>query len=855
MTTAGARSIPGAPGLAAEYEMLHELGRGGTAVVYLARERTSGREVAIKVIRATYAEDEEVLARFAREASVAERLQHPRIVPVHAVRQLDDGTVALVMERVPGQTLKETIRHTGPLQPARAEAVLRDIATALGHAHAQGIVHRDVKPENIFIDETTGHALLSDFGIARPIQGDTALTLTGIAIGTPTYMSPEQIDRPDIDGRSDLYSLGLVGWEMLSGTRPWDGESLYGIIFRQKQDALPPLDALRSDVPERLLVAIEGLLEKDRDVRWSSADEFLAQLSAEHPAPRRPRPLPMPTQAAPTETIQYRRPPSRSDIEMLLGPQRPAARRRGLLVAALVGIPASLVAVALLLSTRSPHAPGPELALAAESSTARPDAPSTSDAARGGARSRQGVASTSAGSIAASDRARPVPDSTPPPSDSVPAQMPRSAVGEQAGGDHATRIAIDHPPAASRTPPVNQPVQQSARRDARTPASAGRSSASASASSAPPTLHDETNTDSATDAAASAHHGTVIAGGVDSCLLTPSGAAYCWGGNDQGQLGTGNVARAAAPAAVAGDVHFASISPGLSHTCAIARDGASYCWGANDHGQLGNGSVAPSTAPARVAGHWRFQTVQAGIAHSCALGGAGRIYCWGAGSSGELGNGHRSDASTPVPVAGRRRFATLAVGWNHSCALDDAGAAYCWGDNSAGQLGDGTTADRDTPTAVGGGLHFVAIAAGGAHSCAVTAAGVAYCWGRNQYGELGDGTTTSHTTPTPVAGDHRFSAITAGGVHTCAITRDGGAECWGRNSDGQLGDGTTVNRTAPVPVDGDHRFATIHTTGAHTCATTRAGESFCWGYNIEGQLGDGTRTHRMTPVSVAMPNG
>src|SRR5882757_6344853 len=128
------------------------------------------------------------------------------------------------MAHVPGHTLKQLIAQEGPLSPAGAERVLRDVAGALGAAHALGIVHRDVKPENIFIDGD-GRALLADFGVARSMSAETQqLTMHGVAIGTPTYMAPEQIDGAELDGRGDIYSLGLLTWEMLSGRRPWEGE-------------------------------------------------------------------------------------------------------------------------------------------------------------------------------------------------------------------------------------------------------------------------------------------------------------------------------------------------------------------------------------------------------------------------------------------------------------------------------------------------------------------------------------------------------------------------------------------------------------------------------------------------------
>ena len=290
------------------YELVREIGRGATALVYLARDRTDGTLVAIKAIRGEFAQDPEVAGRFEREARTAAGLDHPNIVRITAVARLEGRALAIVMQYVPGGTLREALRTRGQLSFEEAERILRDVAAAIAYAHANGVVHRDVKPENIFLEEGTGRAMLSDFGIARSLESDHQLTMAGVAIGTPTYMSPEQIDGLTVDGRSDLYSLGLVGWEMLAGQRPWAGETLYNVIYKQKHQRLPRLDELRPGIPPALLFAIEGALLKRREDRWVSADEFLKRLSdAELTA--RPAPAPAPDELlADAATMVFRRP-------------------------------------------------------------------------------------------------------------------------------------------------------------------------------------------------------------------------------------------------------------------------------------------------------------------------------------------------------------------------------------------------------------------------------------------------------------------------------------------------------------------------------------------------------------------
>ena len=266
-----------------DYIVKRELGRGGMGSVFLARHRTAGHDVAIKVISSKYIADSDALSRFEREARLMTRIRHPNIVHQYELQRLHGGHVALVMQYIRGESLITILRRRGKLRFDETVQILRDIGLALEHAHANGVIHRDVKPHNILIDADKGSALLSDFGIAKATQGDAEVTATGMAIGTPAYMAPEQIDNAALDGRADLYSLGVVGWEMLSGKRAWEGESLFGIIYKQKHQDFAPLTLLRPDTPQRLLLALEGALEKEPERRWASASEFVEQLREDTP--------------------------------------------------------------------------------------------------------------------------------------------------------------------------------------------------------------------------------------------------------------------------------------------------------------------------------------------------------------------------------------------------------------------------------------------------------------------------------------------------------------------------------------------------------------------------------------------
>ncbi len=265
--------------LEADYEILGELGRGGMSIVYLARDRELGRDVAIKVIHTASSVDDETIARQLNEARTVAQLQHPNVVSIHAVKRLSTRGLALVMQYIPGRSLERAIHEDGPFAPERAESILTDIAAALAYAHARGVVHRDIKPENIFLNEETGRALLSDFGIALSAEMRQQRASADLLVGTPAYMSPEQIDGQPLDGRSDLFGLGLVGYEMLVGVRPWVDMNVADVMYRQKFDPLPAIAGVRGDVPSRLIMVLERSLEKDRAVRWESAQAFLSALS------------------------------------------------------------------------------------------------------------------------------------------------------------------------------------------------------------------------------------------------------------------------------------------------------------------------------------------------------------------------------------------------------------------------------------------------------------------------------------------------------------------------------------------------------------------------------------------------
>ncbi|PYO43155.1 MAG: hypothetical protein DMD33_07075 [Gemmatimonadetes bacterium] len=261
--------------LAGRYSLERELGRGGMGVVYLAREVRLDRPVAVKLLPPVRAGDERLRERFLREARTAAKLSHPHIIPIFAVDEVD-AFVFFAMAYVAGETLTERVRRRGPLAPSEAGRVLREVAWALAYAHSQGLVHRDVKPDNIMLEEATGRALVADFGIAGLVRGAAGLD-GGEVIGTPEFMSPEQALGEHVDARSDLYALGAVGYFALSGKLPFEAEKATDVLAKQVTEPAPPLASV-AGVPRRLAQAIDRCLAKDPAERPQTGEALAEQL-------------------------------------------------------------------------------------------------------------------------------------------------------------------------------------------------------------------------------------------------------------------------------------------------------------------------------------------------------------------------------------------------------------------------------------------------------------------------------------------------------------------------------------------------------------------------------------------------
>jgi serine/threonine protein kinase len=279
--------------LGSSYTIEGEIGRGGMGVVYQARDERLKRQVAIKVLPPELAFREEIRIRFVREAETAAGLSHPHIVPIHSVGEGPDGLVYFVMMYVDGESLGARLKRRGRLPPEEARRVMMETADALGAAHAVGIIHRDVKPDNILLEGSRGRVVVTDFGIAKALSsttGPSTLTATGVAIGTPHYMSPEQAagDR-EIDGRSDLYSLGVVSYQTLTGELPFSAPTVPGILMKHIAEPAPRITAKQPDCPPDLEACVLRCLEKDPEDRWPTADALRRALEARTTTAYQPR--------------------------------------------------------------------------------------------------------------------------------------------------------------------------------------------------------------------------------------------------------------------------------------------------------------------------------------------------------------------------------------------------------------------------------------------------------------------------------------------------------------------------------------------------------------------------------------
>jgi len=263
--------------IAGRYELVREIGRGASATVFRAHDRLLDRDIAIKLVAPALANDPSFVDRFMREARLSASLNHPNIVSVHDVGETSDHRPFLAMQLVEGASLDEVIKANAPLPLAEASRILAELGTALDYLHAQGLIHRDVKPSNVLIEES-GRLLLSDFGIAYARES-ARYTMTGMLLGTPRYMAPEQMLGGEPTPQTDVYAMGVLAFEMLAGTPPFDGTGT-ALMYKIVHELPPPLRSHAPSIPEGIEAVIDRALRKDPAERWATPGEFAAAFAS-----------------------------------------------------------------------------------------------------------------------------------------------------------------------------------------------------------------------------------------------------------------------------------------------------------------------------------------------------------------------------------------------------------------------------------------------------------------------------------------------------------------------------------------------------------------------------------------------
>jgi serine/threonine-protein kinase len=260
-----------------EYEIHGELGRGGMAAVYLAHEIALDRKVAIKVISANLGNADDLVERFRREARTSASLSHPNIIPIYAVRDVE-GLLFFVMKLVDGRPLDSVVRDAAPLPVSTVQAIFSQVGSAVGYAHRRGVVHRDIKPGNILVDDE-GWCVVTDFGIAK-VAESVGLTTSGMMVGTPSYMSPEQCLGKDVGPASDQYALGVVAYELLTGKLPFPGTSMMSVMYAHVNTPAPAVEDLRGDIPADIAAAVMRMLEKEPEDRFPNLETAVATMGS-----------------------------------------------------------------------------------------------------------------------------------------------------------------------------------------------------------------------------------------------------------------------------------------------------------------------------------------------------------------------------------------------------------------------------------------------------------------------------------------------------------------------------------------------------------------------------------------------
>ena len=363
--------------------------------------------------------------------------------------------------------------------------------------------------------------------------------------------------------------------------------------------------------------------------------------------------------------------------------------------------------------------------------------------------------------------------------------------------------------------------------------------------------HPVPGTFAVTVSAPSSSSRTLSAGGEHTCSVRSDGTLWCWGRNTWGAVGNGQTGPGPkAPARIGSSSAWSSVAAGGASTCGIRESGALFCWGLNNQGQVGDGTTKLRKSPVQIGSATDWSQVSLGWFTSCGLRTDGSAWCWGDNSAGQLAGASGGLRPQPTRIPGEG-WSSISVGGWHVCGIKGDGTLWCWGRNTFGQVGNGTTRDQHSPVQIGKDHTWTQVSTSWSHTCGLKASGEVRCWGRNSDGQVGDGTRASRVAPTVVGGLPPMEDVAAGEGTTCSLDRGGQLWCWGGNTYGTLGNGTRSDST--VPVRGAGTFRTLSAGWMHMCAITGSGTSRCWGNNESGQVGDGTAQDAVSPTAPVWP--
>jgi serine/threonine protein kinase len=459
-----------------EYDIYSPLGRGGMASVFLALELSLNRPVAIKVISPSALSSTTVIERFWLEARTAASLSHPNVIPIYTVKS-NSGLHYFVMKHIQGGSLDIVLKNEGPFSFGLVRTILTQVSSALAYAHRRGIVHRDIKPGNIMLDDD-GYAVVMDFGIAK-VRDVAALTASGAMVGTPFYMSPEQFGGGAIDGRSDQYSLGVVAFELLTGKRPFKGDSIAEVLRGHLIDKAPDVRTVRLDCPTGLATLINRMLSKSATDRFPSMDAVCTQLesmprmdadkmrekiaafarTASLSSPQINQPV-SPTPLSRTSSVSLEKPatedsPLRAPTSRLLA----TIRHHPFVTAAIFIVIATVSGASLLINQKSLPVTGPKKLSASESTRSSPVAPVPSPLTpEAKASTADTMPIKSADKSRGVEKTKTLPEPVSRKNQRAP-QKQSQVIAPPAAV--ASSLTVPAPAAAAEQPPAEPPVQKS----------------------------------------------------------------------------------------------------------------------------------------------------------------------------------------------------------------------------------------------------------------------------------------------------------------------------------------------------------------------------------------------------------